>query len=156
LQAMRSFTCDGAGCANGQMKCEADPFFPLTIRSEPVPVAVDQLPSDLRNTKPLHFCTANLHWFRPNTLTEAQELKRLLTESATPAQVRVVVGNTARAIYSAETPRYFIDLAAIPELRVAERNDDGLRLGAAIPIQRLLELAQETIDTLPAEKTIGL
>ena len=45
---------------------------------------------------------------------------------------------------------------ASDEIYVSERNDAGLRLGAAVPIQRLLELAQETVDAIPAEKTIGL
>ena len=156
LQGMRSFACDGAACANGQMKCEADPFFAVKIRSEPASVAVDELPNELCESTPLHFCASNAHWFRPTRLAEAQELKRLLSEPTTSAQVRVVVGNTARAMYPTETAHYFIDLSAIAELQVAEISGNGLRIGAAAPIQRLLELAQEAIDKRSSAETLGL
>ena len=127
LQGMRSFACDGAACANGQMKCEADPFFAVKIRSEPASVAVDELPNELCESTPLHFCASNAHWFRPTRLAEAQELKRLLSEPTTSAQVRVVVGNTARDVSNRNRALFH---RSVGDRRIAGRGNQRKRFVA--------------------------
>ena len=115
-------------CASGQMQCEADPFFAVKIRTEPAPVAVDQLPGELQESMPLHFAR-NSHWFRPTRLAEAQELKHRLSDATTRSQVRFRRGQYGpRDFIQPKPAHYFIDLSAIAELQVAEISGNSLPL----------------------------
>ncbi|MFO0825617.1 MAG: molybdopterin cofactor-binding domain-containing protein [Gemmataceae bacterium] len=149
LDGMGTFAKNDA--APGTKPCEVDPFFPLKLRSAPVLV-------DVPATKPerLHFAASATHWFRPGTLAEALELKRVASEELGREQVKPIVGNTASGIYPDEKARCLIDISRVPELNVLKTGSDGIHVGSAVTIQQLLEFAEAQIGKLPAEQTAGL
>ncbi len=116
------------------------------------------LPDPSAPSPGLYFSAGGLHWFRPSTLSEAIELRSALVQAFAPEQVRLVVGHTARAIYPTEiaAARYLIDVSQLAELNVREIGRDGLRVGASVPIQRLVELAETAIERQAPELTAGL
>ncbi|MBA4192022.1 MAG: xanthine dehydrogenase [Planctomycetaceae bacterium] len=131
--------------------CEVDPFFPLKLRSAPVPVEVPAT-----KTQPLYFRARDTHWFRPSTLAEALELKRVASEELGREQVKPIVGNTASGIYPDETARCIIDISRVPELNGLKTAADGLHVGSAVSIQHLIEHAETLIAKWSAEETTGL
>ena len=141
----------GTFAGDASMPCEVDPFFPIKVRSEAVPV-------DVPAAKPerLHFAAGGTHWFRPAALAEAVSLKRTAASAVGRDQVRPVVGHTARAIYSDENAQVLIDISHIPELNTLTAGSDGLTVGAAVSIQDLVEFAEKQVAEHPAEKTVGL
>ncbi|MDR3636017.1 MAG: molybdopterin-dependent oxidoreductase [Isosphaeraceae bacterium] len=145
LSAMRSFACDHDAAREPSMKCEADPFFPPTVRSSPATVSLAELPSPDAAAR-LHFSARGLHWICPPTIDEAMELKRLLTAAVGRANVRVVVGSTAGVLYPHEKPRVLIDVSQVAELQGISVEAEGLRVGAAVSIQRLLDAARTRVD----------
>lgn len=156
LHAMRSFAHDHDPSADLIPPCEVDPGTALRVRSVPRPIELDGMrPSD-GTVEALYFHRANRHWFRPPTLADAQELKSLLAAEFGAGRVRVIVGNTARAIYPAEDVVCEIDLSRIAELNEARSGTDGLVVGASVSIQRLLELADAAVASEPAGRTVGL
>lgn len=148
LDGMGTFAADAPPASK---PCEADPFFPLKLRSAPVAVEVPAA-----KPEPLYFASGKAHWFRPASLAEALELKRVASDSLGRQQVKPVVGNTASGIYPDETARCYIDLSRVPELNVLAASGDGLTVGAAVSIQHLLEFAEAQVAQLPAEKSTGL
>ncbi|AGA24702.1 molybdopterin cofactor-binding domain-containing protein [Singulisphaera acidiphila] len=155
LSAMRSFGSDYDPALDPCMKCEADPCFPLEVRSSPVTVSLADLPAPGEAAR-LHFSARGLHWIRPTALDEAMELKRLLTAELGRANVRVVVGSTAAVLYPQEKPRVLIDLSQVGELQGIAIEAEGLRVGAGVSIQRLLDAASALIDERDAVETAGL
>ena len=92
----------------------------------------------------------------PATLAEVHRLKKQFVGQAGREQVKLVFGNTASGVYQQEKPTYFIDISGIAELgRIAEQ-ESGIRVGAAVPIQRLIDVSTEVIGRRPAEQTTGL
>ncbi len=156
LHAMRSFAGDFVPDVNATPRCEADPCYPVPVRSGPLPITLDGLPDPAVPPQGLYFHRGNLHWFRPPTLAEAHGLKALLGRHFGAERVRLVVGNTARAIYPDEEAVCLIDVARIPELTAVGIDDKGLFVGAAATIQRLIELAETAIDREAPERTAGL
>ena len=156
LHAMRSFAHDYDPSADPIPPCEVDPSTPLRVRSAPRPIELDGVPQGGGKVEALYFHRGNQHWFRPPTLADARELKCVLAAHYGANRVRLVVGNTARAIYPGEDATCEIDISRIPELNEARRGAEGLVVGAAVSIQRLLELASAAIAAEPAERTIGL
>lgn len=156
LHAMRSFAQDYDPAADPIPPCEADPCTPLRVRLAPRPIELDDVPQSDGKPASLYFHRENRHWFRPSTLADAQELKALLAAHFGADRVRLVVGNTARAIYPGEEVACEIDISRIVELNEAGRGEDGLIVGASVSIQRLLELADAAIAAEPAERTTGL
>jgi CO/xanthine dehydrogenase FAD-binding subunit len=79
------------------------------------------------------------HYAAPQSLDEASAL---LAEYGSDASV--LAGGTDLLVQthiSAEYPRYFVDVKAIPQLRALEVGPAGLRLGAAVPAAELGEHA---------------
>ena len=155
LSAMRTFAVDYDPTLDPSMKCEADPFFPLNVRSSPAACSLSGLPTPDEAPR-LHFSARGLHWVRPTVIDEAMELKRLLTDEIGRANVRVVVGSTAAAIYPHEKPRVLIDVSHVSELQGIFVEADGLRVGASVSIQRLLDAASALVDERDAVETAGL
>jgi xanthine dehydrogenase/oxidase len=155
LHAMRSFACDRAPDESSP-PCEADPCHPTPVLSSPCSIRLDGLDDPAGPPPGLYFSGPGLHWFRPPSLAEAHELKALLSRVFGPSQVRLVVGNTASAIYPGEKASWLIDVSHVPELNVREAGSAGLRVGAAVPIQKLLELAEAAIGREPSDRTAGL
>jgi xanthine dehydrogenase/oxidase len=156
LHAMRTFARDYDPAADPSPHCEADPSLTVAGRTTPSALKLDDLPDTTSMQPGLYFQRGPLHWFRPPTMATAQELNRLLGNHFGARRVRLVVGNTARAIYPHEDVRCLIDVSRIPVLTVAETNATGLLVGAAVSIQRLMELAEDAIAVEPAERTVGL
>lgn len=152
LHGMRTLARDHDAANDRTRKCEIDPSFPVSIRREPATVDTGTLPPP----RPLHFVGVGREWFRPSTLGEVLALKRKLVADAGRDQVKLVFGNTGSGVYPHERPRYLIDLFAITELRRIGEHESGLRVGAAVSIQRLIEFAAELIERRPAEQTTGL
>ncbi|MGH9548280.1 MAG: FAD binding domain-containing protein, partial [Terriglobales bacterium] len=104
----------------------------------------------------LYFCADDYHWIRPTTLKDVQELKSILSKHVAANQIKLVVGNTATGIYPDEKPRFIIDISQIKELNELTEKGDGIFLGAAVPIQDLMELCERVIKQKPADTTAGL
>lgn len=75
LAAMRTFAVDHDPDLVAGMKCEADPYFPLQVRSAPATCSLGGLPAPDEAAR-LHFSARGLRWIRPTSLGEAMELKR--------------------------------------------------------------------------------
>lgn len=156
LQAVRTLAQDYDPGADTTPRCEVDPCTPLRVRSAPRAIEFEGGPLVNGQVEALYFQVGERHWFRPPTLADAHELKGLLATHFGADQVRVVVGNTARAIYPGEKAACEIDISGIAELNEAHSGAQGLVVGASVSIQRLLELADAAITAEPAERTAGL
>jgi xanthine dehydrogenase/oxidase len=156
LQAMRSFARDDDPADDPPHGCRAQPCDSVPVR--PVPPAIDLAGLDDPEAPPrgLYFRRPGLHWLRPPTLAEAHELKALLARHFGADRVRLAVGNTARALYPGEDVACLIDVSRIPELNALGAGGGGLRVGAAVPIQGLVEQAQVAIESESTERTAGL
>ncbi len=155
LSAMRTFACDHDTALDPSMKCEADPFFPLKVRSAPINVSCSELPLPKEALR-LHFSARGLHWIRPTELAEAMGLKRRLTEEMGRGNVRIVVGNTSSVLYPDEKPRVLIDVSQIGELQGISVSADGLKVGASVSIQRLVEAVSAVLETKKGAENAGL
>ncbi len=156
LHAMRSFAGDRDPAIDPNPRCEADPCYPVPVRSAPRAICLDGLPDPEALPQGLYFHRPGLHWFRPPTLEDAHELKILLARHFGADRVRLIVGHTARAIYPGEQAACLIDVSRIPEFNVVGSDAGGLRVGAAVPIQRLIELAEAAIARESTDRTTGL
>jgi xanthine dehydrogenase/oxidase len=155
LHAVRTLAHDYDAATDASQKCQIDPSAPVGYRGQLARIHVDQLPR-AGEERPLHFTGAGREWYRPVTLAEVQRLKGHFVAKAGREQVRLVFGNTASGVYPREKPLYFIDISNIAELgRIAEQ-DDGMIVGAAVPIQRLMDGVTAVIGKRPAEQTTGL
>ena len=153
LHGMRTFACDYDPAQDGTQKCMVDPTFPIPHQPELKRINLDVLPPAAR---PLHFTGGGLEWYRPTTLAEVQRLKKQGGAQVGRANVKLVFGNTASGVYQTEKPRFLIDISAVPELGRIEETDAGLNVGAAVPIQSLLEHAAAAVERRPQEQTAGL
>ena len=151
LRGVRTLASDYDGAADSTPACVIDPTFPIRCRQAQVEI---DLPEDGEGAR--HYHTSKRHWFRPQTLDEAHQLKVRLVEEHGSEQVGLVVGNTAIGIYSHEHPRYQIDISRLPELTVRQERDEGLLIGGSVVIQDLMDFAQQVIDRRPAQQTAGL
>ena len=156
LHAMRTFAHDYDGASDQTQKCLIDPAFPIQRKTEFTRTNLDLLPPAAEPTRALHFSGSGREWYRPTTLAEVQRLKKQFVKEAGREQVKLVFGNTAAGVYQQEKPRFLIDISGIAELgRIAE-GTGGIHVGAAVPIQKLIDFATEMIGRRPAEQTTGL
>jgi len=157
LDGARTLACDhdpsGHGCTT---PCELDPTFTLKTRPELAKIRTDVLPPACVPPRSLHFSGSGIEWFRPSTLAELYKLKRQCTESFGREGVRIIFGNTASGIYPNERPRCVIDITRIAELGQLVELDSGIRVGASVPIQTLMDFATEVAARLPEDEATGL
>jgi xanthine dehydrogenase/oxidase len=156
LAAVRTMASDYDAAADPTPPCEVDPCYSVPVRSAPRAVCLASLRDPAEPPQGLHFERAGRHWFRPPTLAHTHEIRVVLGRQLGAGQVRMIVGNTARAIDPGEEPGCLIDVAHIPELNVTEHGAAGLRVGAAVSIQRFIELARVAITREAPERTTGL
>jgi xanthine dehydrogenase/oxidase len=155
LHGFRTLARDYDPAADQTQKCLMDPSFPVPVRAELAHINLEQLPPPGR-PRALHFTGSGREWYLPVTLAQVHRLKKQFVDQAGREQVKLVFGNTASGVYQNEKPAYFIDISGIAELgRIAER-ETGIHVGAAVPIQRLLEFAGDVCSRRPAEETAGL
>ncbi|XP_041351103.1 xanthine dehydrogenase/oxidase-like [Gigantopelta aegis] len=116
-----------------------EPIFPPELK----------LNAHIYNT-PLKFCNSQSTWFRPTSLNELLELKKLYPSA------RLIVGNTELGIEkkfkNAEFPVLICTthIEAMNEVRLDER---GLVIGASVTLSRIQEAMQSAVDSLPEWKT---
>ena len=141
LHGVRTLARDYDAAGDRTQQCLADPSFPIQCRERAGPDPTSTSCPRRASRGPLHFSGGGREWYRPVTLDEVQRLKEQFVGQAGREQVKLVFGNTASGVYQDEKPRYFIDISAIAELgRIAE-DEAGIHVGAAVPIQRLIDFA---------------
>jgi xanthine dehydrogenase/oxidase len=156
LHGMRTLARDYDAAHDATQKCLIDPSFPLECQGELAQVRLDRLPPAGQPPRALYFTGSGCEWYRPTTLAEVQQLKQHLVRRAGREQVKLVFGNTAAGVYQQEKPAYLIDISGIAELGQIAEQEAGIQVGAAVPIQKLIDFATEVIARRPAEQTKGL
>ncbi|KAL3518745.1 hypothetical protein ACH5RR_021334 [Cinchona calisaya] len=108
-------------------------------------VKVSKYPEILRgrsqSTKIFHF--ENCSWYTPTTL---EELRSLLNSNIIEddTRIKLVVGNTGMGYYKElESYDRYIDLRYVPELSMIRRNRQGIEIGAAVTISRVIASLKE-------------
>jgi xanthine dehydrogenase/oxidase len=82
----------------------------------------------------LEFGRENSLWLRPKTLDEVLEIKNKYSSK----EVKLVVGNTSIGIYKKETPKVLVDISDIPNLGDLEADQDGIRIGASVTLEQIV------------------
>lgn len=146
LHGVRTLAADYDPSADTTTPCEIDDSFPVRLRDDRVEVDVPAL-----RQRSLHFTSRGRNWFRPANLAEAVRLHERLR----PQGVRWVAGNTATGIVADATPN-LIDVSLLPELFTLRELDGAIEVGAAVPIQHLLDFVDRVIARRPESETSGL
>ncbi|XP_041353240.1 xanthine dehydrogenase/oxidase-like [Gigantopelta aegis] len=138
------------GMVNGVANGEADEISLLYDPSqEPIFPPELKVSAHLYNI-PLKFCNSSSTWFRPTSLDELLELKKLHPNA------RLVVGNTELGIEkrfkNAEFP-VLICTTHIEALNDVRLEEHGLVIGASVTLSRIQEAVQSAVDSLPEWKT---
>jgi xanthine dehydrogenase/oxidase len=156
LHGYRTLARDFDASQDRTQTCLTDPSLRIPVKGQLAPVNLDPLPPSGQPPRGLHFTGSGREWYRPNTIAEVHRLKKQFVGRAGRGQVKLVFGNTASGVYQQEKPRYLIDISAIEELgRIAE-HESGIQVGAAVPIQHLIDFVTEVIGRRPPEQTTGL
>jgi xanthine dehydrogenase/oxidase len=155
LHGVRTLACDHRADDGRTQQCVPDPSFPIRRRGELARIRLDEMPTPGERPS-LHFSGGGREWFRPVTLEEVRRLKARCIREAGRERVKLVFGNTASGVYQGEAPSHFIDISAIGELQEIAEDDSGIRLGAAVTIQRLIDAASDAIGRRPSHETAGL
>jgi xanthine dehydrogenase/oxidase len=156
LHGMRTFACDYKPETDQSPPCSLDPFFTLKVLEKPKSLDIKKLTSP-GDRKVLHFIHGEVHYIRPLTLEGVCRLKALLLAEYKPEQIKVIAGNTATGIYpDSKAIRFVIDISQIRELTVLVADSDGIRVGAAVPIQDLMDHSEALLKTLAVESSAGL
>jgi xanthine dehydrogenase/oxidase len=139
LHAMRQF-CPDRESADTPLECIVPDECPVTLRTTPA-----ELRPTPERIKPsvgtLRFERNGRTWFRPTSLPEAQRLHAELSRSG--RKPAFIAGATSQATFVRMQPRACIDVSALPELTGAELSADGVRVGAAVSIERLIALCEQ-------------
>jgi xanthine dehydrogenase/oxidase len=156
LEATRKLACDDHAESDCTMKCEIDPALRVPAKGELAKIRTDVLPPPCIPALPLHFSGSGIEWYRPSSLSQLQELKSQSVERFGRENVKLVFGNTASGVYQNEKPRCMIDISRIAELGQLAEHESGIRVGASVPIQMLMDFVTDVIQRLPEEQTTGL
>lgn len=156
LHAMRTLAKDYDESNDQTQNCIVDPCFNVQCKPGLTQVKLDELPSHELPARELHFTGQRAEWFRPSNLEQAQNLKKRFSKEYGKANVKLVVGNTASGIYHDEKPRIYIDLTAVRELAEVRETNDGIVVGAAAPIQEMLDFVGRVIAKRSPDETRGL
>jgi xanthine dehydrogenase/oxidase len=155
LHGVRTLAGDYDAAADKTQKCLMDPSYPVPRRSTLARIDVAPLPPP-GAVRAVHFTGSGRDWYRPSTLVEVQRLKKQFGSQAGKEQVKLVFGNTASGVYPLEKPSYFIDISGIAELGRITEQETGIHVGAAVPIQSLMDYVTGVIGRRSAEQTTGL
>ncbi len=156
LHGVRTLASDFDAARDATPACLIDPPLRVPARSELARINPDLLPPADLPTRALHFSGGGREWYRPGTLAEVHRLKGESVGRSGRDAVKLVFGNTATGVYPRETPTFLIDISGIAELGRIVEQDAGLQVGAAVPIQRLIDFVAGVIRGRPAEETTGL
>jgi xanthine dehydrogenase iron-sulfur cluster and FAD-binding subunit A len=85
-------------------------------------------------------------WYRPESIEELYKL--LDSDVFNKGNVKVVVANTSSGVYK-DQDLYdkYIDLKGIPDLWAIKRSKEGIEIGSAVTITRVIELLKEEKDS---------
>jgi xanthine dehydrogenase/oxidase len=155
LHGVRTLASDHDADADRTQRCVPDPMFPIRCHEGLAKICLDEHPPP-GEPRALHFSGSGREWYRPVTLQDLQRLKADCIAQAGREGVRLVFGNTASGIYQDEKPRHFIDISAIAELGELAEDDEGIDVGAAVTIQRLIDALAVAIGRRSPEETTGL
>jgi xanthine dehydrogenase/oxidase len=115
------------------------------LTSAPAPLALSPLPPPA--LKALEASNDEATWWRPTTLSQLLEIKQ-----QHPA-ARVVVGNTevgVEAKFKGARYAHLISPALVPEMHAFAQSEEGVELGAALPLS-MVQLVFEGLDkSLPS------
>jgi xanthine dehydrogenase/oxidase len=156
LHGMRTLACDYHPDEDESQKCQIDPSFKIECKPKLTEINLDQLPAFNLPARALYFKGSGREWYRPNVLEEVHRLKKKFVSAAGRRGVKLIMGNTASGVYQNEKPQYLIDMSAIIELGVLQETDSGIRAGASVPIQELMDFCGTVIKRRPEEQTSGL
>ncbi|KAJ1696470.1 hypothetical protein LUZ63_004982 [Rhynchospora breviuscula] len=99
------------------------------------------LKTEIKSSTPCQ-SLASGRWHCPQSIEELCNL--LNCESLSANRVKLVSGNTSSGVYrELDFHDSYIDLRGIPEMNVIKRDDNGIEIGAAITISRVIELLRE-------------
>ncbi len=155
LHGVRTLAGDYDAAADKTQICLMDPSYPVPRRSTLARIDLTPLPPP-GAVRAVHFTGSGRDWYRPSTLVEVQRLKKQFGSQAGKEQVKLVFGNTASGVYPLEKPSYFIDISGIAELGRITEQETGIHVGAAVPIQSLMDYVTGVIGRRSAEQTTGL
>jgi xanthine dehydrogenase/oxidase len=116
------------------------------------PTAEPIFPPELRKriAAELHLPGKHATWHRPTSLASLLALK------AEHPEAKLVVGNTEVGIemkFKAMMYPHLIGTTHVPELNQIEVLEEGLRVGASVPLTTLLKTLRDQIASQPAHKT---
>ncbi|VAH30488.1 unnamed protein product [Triticum turgidum subsp. durum] len=84
-------------------------------------------------------------WHRPRSVEEYYRL--IASDSVDGSGTKVVAGNTSSGVYrEAEVYDRYIDLRDIPELNSVSKDSEGVQIGAATSISRVIEILRREGD----------
>ena len=155
LHGVRTLACDYDPQTDQTQKCSHAAALPVGCRSQLKPPDVEALPGPAA-LRALHFKAGATEWHRPLTLPRLHALKNRLVREWGRDHVKLVCGNTSSGIYPDERPRHFIDISAIAELAGISEHESGIDVGAAVPIQQMIDALAAAIDRRPPDQTTGL
>ena len=156
LHGMRTLASDYDATTDKTQKCLIDPSFFVNFKKGMTRPRLEELPGYDGAPRALHFKSDQLEFYRPTTLTEVYRLKRQFGREAGRHGVKLIFGNTSSGVYQQEHSKYLIDISAITELGKIEERDTGLYVGAAVPIQELVDFVSKVIKKRPEAETVGL
>jgi xanthine dehydrogenase/oxidase len=162
LEAFKQFADDYVA-PNPEPEIKIDPgFAPCSIK----PYSKLLPPADfleyMENPQPLSINRDGYTYTRPTTLDALYKLKQ--ANGPTGSTFRLLCGNTSVGIYETQpiyaektlNPHYLVDVSVIPQLQEIVIGDEGIQIGGATTISRLLEVLKEAIDSLDPSLTSGL
>jgi xanthine dehydrogenase/oxidase len=162
LDAFRQFAVDYEP-PHPQLKIKIDPSVkPCAIKPFCKVAPPEDFVEYMRNPQPLSFSGGGYTYQRPISLAKLYEIKA--ASGPTGSQFRLVCGNTSTGIYETQAiyaepvldPHTLVDVSVIAELQSVRIADDGLELGGAVSLSRMLDVLKAAIDTRAPDLTRGL
>jgi xanthine dehydrogenase/oxidase len=172
LHGMRTFAADAQAPQDASPGCQIDPAYQPAIATPPKKMdfsAVTAATAAATEAAPAGTAPAlepfaergQCRWFRPERLEQVYQCITSFYANKTAIQqldihaVMLVVGHTSIGVCN-NPPKVFIDISELSELTgIATIGEEGIRFGASVSIQRLIDYLGNEIKTLPADETSG-
>lgn len=153
LHGMKTFAADYKPDPDKTPPCCIDPAYKPRETSSKAKTPLQPLPQP---NQPLVFKTKNSKWIRPVSLAEVYALKKKYFSETNFHKAMLVVGHTSTGVCN-NNPSIFIDISRIPELNaVTVDRDKGIKIGAAVSIQRLIDTLTAKSKNLSPDQTAGI
>ncbi len=145
LHGVRTLACDHDAAGDQTQQCVTDPAFPVQCRDASWPDPPRRAPAAGRIGGRSTSAAAAGNGIARSRSRRSSGSRRSSSSEAGRERVKLVFGNTASGVYQDEKPRYFIDISAIAELGEIAEDEAGIHVGAAVTIQRLIDVATDAI-----------